>query len=49
MSPGGIETESDYKYEAYDETCKFNPSDAKVKVTGSVRISQDEGGKSGLE
>ena len=49
MFPGGLETESDYKYEGYGEKCKFNASEAKVKVTGAVNISQNEGGKSGNE
>lgn len=39
---GGLETEQEYPYEAEDEKCHFNPSLARVQITGAVNISTDE-------
>ncbi|XP_071162574.1 cathepsin L-like [Mytilus edulis] len=39
---GGLETESEYKYDGVDEKCTFNRSDAKFYVNGSLSISSDE-------
>ena len=45
---GGLETESQYPYEAADEKCKFRKSEAVVYVNGSVAISKDENGEACL-
>ncbi|KAI8784915.1 Cathepsin F precursor, putative, partial [Biomphalaria glabrata] len=42
MEIGGLETETDYKYEGKDDKCRFNSSEVQVKLTGAVNISQDE-------
>lgn len=42
MQLGGIETESDYKYEGRDEKCIFNRSEVAVKITGGVNVTSDE-------
>ncbi|XP_042217297.1 putative cysteine proteinase CG12163 isoform X4 [Homarus americanus] len=39
---GGLETESDYPYDAKDEQCHFNKTMVKVTVNGSVELPQDE-------
>ncbi|XP_078357661.1 cathepsin L-like [Oculina patagonica] len=42
MKLGGLETESQYPYEAADDKCKFKKSEAVVYLNGSVAISKDE-------
>ncbi|KAL1116342.1 hypothetical protein AAG570_005837 [Ranatra chinensis] len=39
---GGVETEMDYPYDGDKETCRFNSSEARVKISSSVNISSDE-------
>ncbi|WAR18566.1 CATF-like protein [Mya arenaria] len=39
---GGLETETDYKYEGHDESCHFNRSDVRVYINDSVSISSNE-------
>ncbi|CAG0882111.1 unnamed protein product [Cyprideis torosa] len=39
---GGLESEKDYPYDGHGETCKFQPSEARVEVTGGVEISSNE-------
>nr|XP_045592804.1 cathepsin F-like isoform X2 [Procambarus clarkii] len=39
---GGLESETDYPYDAKDEQCHFNKSMVKVTVNGSVELPQDE-------
>lgn len=39
---GGLESESDYPYDAEDERCHFNRTLTKVQLSGAVNISQDE-------
>lgn len=42
---GGLETEQEYPYSARDGKCKFDRSDVKVTINGSVAISKNEDGK----
>ncbi|RUS89656.1 hypothetical protein EGW08_002577 [Elysia chlorotica] len=42
MKIGGLETEKDYKYDGYDEKCKFDKSDVVVTLSGAVNISKNE-------
>jgi cathepsin F len=42
MRLGGLETETDYPYDARDEKCSFKKSLAKVQITGAVNISSNE-------
>lgn len=42
MKIGGLETEKDYKYDGYDEKCKFNRSEVVVTLSGAVNISKNE-------
>ncbi|XP_067681138.1 cathepsin F-like [Haliotis asinina] len=42
MQLGGLETESEYKYEAEDEKCMFNKSKVEVTINGAVNISSNE-------
>lgn len=39
---GGLETESDYPYDAEDETCHFKESKVKVSVVSAVNITSNE-------
>lgn len=39
---GGLETETDYPYDAHHETCKFNQTEVKVPITGALNISSNE-------
>ncbi|XP_071532585.1 cathepsin L-like isoform X2 [Panulirus ornatus] len=39
---GGLETESDYPYDAEEEQCHFNKSLVKVTVNGSLELPKDE-------
>ncbi|XP_033218564.1 uncharacterized protein LOC117173989 [Belonocnema kinseyi] len=39
---GGLETESDYPYDAEDDTCHFSKSKIKVKVLSAVNITSNE-------
>lgn len=39
---GGLETESDYPYDAEDDKCSFNKSEARVQINGAVNISSNE-------
>ena len=39
---GGLEAESDYPYDAEDETCHFTKSKVKVKVVSAVNITSNE-------
>nr|CAB3234519.1 cathepsin L-like [Phallusia mammillata] len=40
---GGLETESDYPYEAANEKCSVDKADFKVSINDSVALSKDEG------
>lgn len=39
---GGLETESDYKYDGADEKCTFNRTDVRVFINDSISISSNE-------
>ncbi|XP_054266042.1 uncharacterized protein LOC128988613 isoform X1 [Macrosteles quadrilineatus] len=39
---GGLETEDEYPYEAENESCKFNKTEARATVTSSVNITTNE-------
>lgn len=39
---GGLETETDYPYEAENEKCVFNKTLSKVQISGAVNISTNE-------
>lgn len=39
---GGLETESDYPYDAEDEKCTFKKDKSVVQLSGALNISQDE-------
>ncbi|XP_039283260.1 cathepsin L isoform X3 [Nilaparvata lugens] len=41
-SIGGLESESDYPYDAAHEKCKFNSSEVKVSISGAVNITTNE-------
>jgi hypothetical protein len=43
---GGLETESDYKYDGADEKCTFNRTDVRVFINDSISISSNESGNS---
>lgn len=40
--PGGLETESQYPYDAAKETCEFDKSKAAVYINDSIVIPSDE-------
>ncbi|KAK6181112.1 hypothetical protein SNE40_009042 [Patella caerulea] len=43
MKLGGLETEKEYGYKGYNEkTCFFNKTEVAAKISGSVKISQNE-------
>ncbi|GFR70199.1 cathepsin F [Elysia marginata] len=42
MKIGGLESESDYKYDGHDEKCHFNRSEVVVTLSGAVNISKNE-------
>lgn len=46
ISIGGLETEQEYPYQARNGKCKFDKSDVRVTINGSVAISSNEDGKS---
>lgn len=39
---GGLETETDYPYEATGETCHLKKSEIKVKISGAVNLTTNE-------
>lgn len=39
---GGLETETDYPYDAENEKCHFNKTLSQVQISGAVNISSDE-------
>ncbi|KAI5631504.1 cystatin domain-containing protein [Phthorimaea operculella] len=39
---GGLETETDYPYEAEDDKCAFNKTLSRVQISGAVNISSNE-------
>ena len=45
FSSGGLETEDKYPYDGRRESCHFNSSLSRVRVTGALNISSDEDGK----
>ncbi|CAH1264604.1 CTSF [Branchiostoma lanceolatum] len=42
MGIGGLELESDYRYDGKDEACKFDRQKVAARVTGAVEISKNE-------
>jgi cathepsin F len=42
ISCGGQESEADYPYKGYDESCKFDPSKEVAKISNWARVGTDE-------
>ena len=42
MKLGGLETETDYPYEAENEKCNLNKTEIKVKINGAVNLTKSE-------
>nr|AKO90278.1 cathepsin F [Tigriopus japonicus] len=42
MKLGGLETESDYKYDGLDEKCTFDRSKVRVTIDSAVNLTKDE-------